>query len=252
VIPSPRATENQGSAKAVVPGERLPAVRAIGYLMDDPERTMTNLIRRLWGSRAKETGVIALGLPAAALLVACGAEPSASPEPGFGTGAGPSGSGGDSTSSGGAASSTGGASSGNGNGGLASGNGGAFPSGAGGSGLTSGSGGSTFGTGGVQSTGNGGLFGSGGGAGAGGRNETGGEAATGGSRGNGGAGSGGAATDGGLPASCTNGVRDGTETDVDCGGGVCPKCADGMNCSRRSDCISNNCEGLGQRTCGNQ
>lgn len=224
---------------------------------------MTELVSNRHPSRNKGTCVFALALPAAVLVIACGAEPSASPEPGFGTGAAPSlSNGGDSSgASGGAASSTGGVSSGNG--GIASGNGGTFPIGSGGA--SNGAGGSLFGNGGVQSTGSGGLFGGGAssgaggfGAGSGGRDGTGGLDATGGrtdaggSFGNGGASSGGAGTDGGPAASCTNGIQDGSETDVDCGGGVCPKCADGMKCSRRSDCVSNNCEGLGQRTCGNQ
>jgi hypothetical protein len=36
---------------------------------------------------------------------------------------------------------------------------------------------------------------------------------------------------------CTDGVRNGVETDVDCGGG-CPACADGKSCSSFSDCTS--------------
>ncbi len=47
---------------------------------------------------------------------------------------------------------------------------------------------------------------------------------------------------GGAP-SCTDGVRDGTETDVDCGGGTCPPCADGKDCSFGSDCVSKVCTG---------
>jgi hypothetical protein len=42
--------------------------------------------------------------------------------------------------------------------------------------------------------------------------------------------------------SCTNGVRDGTETDIDCGGS-CSDCANGKNCSAASDCRSNLCQG---------
>ena len=37
-------------------------------------------------------------------------------------------------------------------------------------------------------------------------------------------------------ASCTDGVRDGTETDVDCGGN-CNPCAEGLQCSVDTDCI---------------
>jgi hypothetical protein len=42
--------------------------------------------------------------------------------------------------------------------------------------------------------------------------------------------------------SCTNGVRDGSETDVDCGGGSCPQCGNGRSCFQPSDCQSNNCQ----------
>ncbi|MDD9966473.1 MAG: hypothetical protein OXR73_09630 [Myxococcales bacterium] len=45
---------------------------------------------------------------------------------------------------------------------------------------------------------------------------------------------------------CTNGVRDGEESDVDCGG-VCTPCEVGRSCVRGIDCDSLNCEG---GTCG--
>ncbi len=35
---------------------------------------------------------------------------------------------------------------------------------------------------------------------------------------------------------CTDGVRNGAETDVDCGGGTCPACASGKACAVTSDC----------------
>ncbi len=41
--------------------------------------------------------------------------------------------------------------------------------------------------------------------------------------------------------SCTDGVKNGNETDVDCGGGYCPDCADGASCTGGSDCLSNMC-----------
>jgi len=41
--------------------------------------------------------------------------------------------------------------------------------------------------------------------------------------------------------SCSNGIKDGTETDVDCGGNQCPKCGDGKMCQLPSDCQSNDC-----------
>jgi hypothetical protein len=43
------------------------------------------------------------------------------------------------------------------------------------------------------------------------------------------------------PAPCQNGVRDGTESDVDCGGACPTKCAAGMSCGTAADCASNDC-----------
>jgi len=40
--------------------------------------------------------------------------------------------------------------------------------------------------------------------------------------------------------SCLNGIRDGNETDVDCGGS-CGACGDGARCLTRSDCASDAC-----------
>jgi hypothetical protein len=40
---------------------------------------------------------------------------------------------------------------------------------------------------------------------------------------------------------CTDGVKNGTETGVDCGGGSCPTCATGQTCLSNSDCTSNVC-----------
>ncbi len=42
---------------------------------------------------------------------------------------------------------------------------------------------------------------------------------------------------------CGDGVRNGTETDVDCGGGTCPACAAGAACGVGSDCLSTVCSG---------
>jgi hypothetical protein len=42
-------------------------------------------------------------------------------------------------------------------------------------------------------------------------------------------------------ASCSDGKRNGAETDVDCGGPDCPGCADGAACSQASDCRSAVC-----------
>jgi len=40
---------------------------------------------------------------------------------------------------------------------------------------------------------------------------------------------------------CENGVKDGLETDVDCGGPVCPRCAAGKACVLPTDCSSTKC-----------
>jgi cysteine-rich repeat protein len=37
---------------------------------------------------------------------------------------------------------------------------------------------------------------------------------------------------------CSDGSKDGNETDVDCGGGTCPACGTGSGCKHDSDCIS--------------
>jgi len=55
--------------------------------------------------------------------------------------------------------------------------------------------------------------------------------------------------------SCTNGVRDGDETDVDCGGGECGKCDIERTCSSNLDCKLNSCNddnvcGYPRKTCG--
>lgn len=57
------------------------------------------------------------------------------------------------------------------------------------------------------------------------------------STGPGGTGGGGGAP----PAGCTNGVKDGDETDVDCGGSCAP-CTDGLACGAGTDCASMSCE----------
>jgi outer membrane protein assembly factor BamB len=49
--------------------------------------------------------------------------------------------------------------------------------------------------------------------------------------------------DPGGAGSCTDGVRDGKETDVDCGGGACPACPDGKGCLLGSDCVDKVCSG---------
>ena len=44
------------------------------------------------------------------------------------------------------------------------------------------------------------------------------------------------------PATCTDGVRNADETDVDCGGATCAPCADGKACKARRDCASDVCK----------
>jgi len=43
--------------------------------------------------------------------------------------------------------------------------------------------------------------------------------------------------------SCMDTIKNGSETDVDCGGPVCTKCTVGMSCSAGSDCLSGACSG---------
>jgi hypothetical protein len=43
------------------------------------------------------------------------------------------------------------------------------------------------------------------------------------------------------PHPCENGIKNGSETDVDCGGQCPGKCADGLSCLENTDCLSNNC-----------
>ena len=48
---------------------------------------------------------------------------------------------------------------------------------------------------------------------------------------------------------CTNGVRDGDESDIDCGGDVCGACTLGDDCGGDDDCMSGICDTLGSNTC---
>ncbi len=43
---------------------------------------------------------------------------------------------------------------------------------------------------------------------------------------------------------CADSHKDGAETDIDCGGGVCGFCAIGKACQANSDCSSNACDAL--------
>ena len=45
------------------------------------------------------------------------------------------------------------------------------------------------------------------------------------------------------PATCGDGKKDGTETDVDCGGSVCPPCGTNKDCVKPTDCVSAVCTG---------
>lgn len=49
---------------------------------------------------------------------------------------------------------------------------------------------------------------------------------------------------------CADGITNGSETDVDCGGS-CPRCATGKTCATRSDCASARCEAGTCQTCAN-
>jgi hypothetical protein len=40
------------------------------------------------------------------------------------------------------------------------------------------------------------------------------------------------------PPTCNDGVHNGDETDVDCGGATCPGCGVGQGCNVPSDCAS--------------
>jgi hypothetical protein len=42
---------------------------------------------------------------------------------------------------------------------------------------------------------------------------------------------------------CTDGIQNGNETDVDCGGPSCPKCVEGRHCATGGDCATGVCTG---------
>jgi parallel beta-helix repeat protein len=42
---------------------------------------------------------------------------------------------------------------------------------------------------------------------------------------------------------CVDGIQNGNETGIDCGGGTCPPCPNGQGCNSASDCLSGNCSG---------
>ncbi len=44
-----------------------------------------------------------------------------------------------------------------------------------------------------------------------------------------------------VPATCSDGIKNGNESDVDCGGSCANKCSDGQVCAMSSDCLSSVC-----------
>jgi hypothetical protein len=55
--------------------------------------------------------------------------------------------------------------------------------------------------------------------------------------------------DPGATLICSDGIKNGSETDVDCGGGTCPRCAVGKTCASRNDCASGRCAAGTCQTC---
>lgn len=54
-----------------------------------------------------------------------------------------------------------------------------------------------------------------------------------------------------IAANCTDGIQNGSETDINCGGPDCNKCLNGDSCENASDCQSNLCSGLLCTPCTN-
>jgi hypothetical protein len=52
-----------------------------------------------------------------------------------------------------------------------------------------------------------------------------------------------------APTSCADGVQNGAESDVDCGGGACARCSDGKHCDYDADCASSLCH-MSDHLCG--
>ena len=44
-----------------------------------------------------------------------------------------------------------------------------------------------------------------------------------------------------VEPTCTDGLKNALETDVDCGGSNCPKCDNYLKCGRNDDCKSEHC-----------
>jgi hypothetical protein len=53
-----------------------------------------------------------------------------------------------------------------------------------------------------------------------------------------------------APATCLDGLKDGVETDVDCGGPSCPGCEAGQMCQMGSDCTSDICDSTSHTCAG--
>ena len=51
--------------------------------------------------------------------------------------------------------------------------------------------------------------------------------------------------------SCSDGIKNGRETAVDCGGPVCDGCTDGGACAAAADCASGQCEAGISTSCSN-
>jgi hypothetical protein len=49
-----------------------------------------------------------------------------------------------------------------------------------------------------------------------------------------------------IGGTCTDRVQSDLETDVDCGGGTCPKCGAGLKCKTANDCRNGKCEDSGK------
>ena len=48
---------------------------------------------------------------------------------------------------------------------------------------------------------------------------------------------------------CADGIKNGAESDVDCGGGTCPRCQGGQVCNSRNDCHTALCTGGTCQSC---
>jgi hypothetical protein len=51
------------------------------------------------------------------------------------------------------------------------------------------------------------------------------------------------------PLTCGDGIKNGSESDIDCGGN-CPRCAHGQGCGSRNDCASAFCTSGACQSCG--